>query len=394
MSGSIVDIKVPSLGESVVEAVVAKWCKNAGDRVKKDEVIAELETDKVTMEVVASEAGMIKEIVASPGTTVAIGALLGRIETGSVPSVEPVNSANSATISPNPLLDKVAASPAAERILFQNDIPPQSVVGTGKNGLITREDALASVDNKKEERTELAPKDKGRQRRVPMTKMRQAISSHLKSVQNEAAILTTFNEIDMSEVMRVRSEHQEIFEKKHGVKLGLMSFFVKSVVQALKEFPIINAVIDDEAKEIIHQDFYDIGVAVATDNGLVVPVIRGADGLSLADLEKRIVDLAGRARGNKLTMDDLSGGTFSITNGGIYGSLFSTPILNRGQSAILGMHNIVERPIVVAGEIVIRPMMYIALSYDHRLIDGKDAVRFLGKVKMMIEDIEAMILDL
>lgn len=387
---SKVEILVPVLGESVTEATVAKWHKNPGDLIKKDEVVVELETDKITLEVSAPEGGQLSAILCKTGDNVGVGAVLGSIDSSvSSAQVAPVVETKSDNSSKEkPLVTH--PSPAAQVILDSNSIDTSSVNGSGKDGRITKADAISATENQKKQPevaqqvTQPTQPKVGRDSRVKMTKLRQTISKRLKSVQNTAAILTTFNEVDMYEVMKLRSEHQEEFQKKHGVKLGFMSFFVKAVVSALQEFPIINAEVDGD--EIVYKHFYDIGIAVGTESGLVVPVLRNANELSLADIEKEISNLGKKARDGKLTMNDMSGGTFTITNGGTYGSLLSTPIINPPQSGILGMHNIVQRPVGLPnGEIALRPMMYIALSYDHRIIDGKEAVQFLVKVKSLIE---------
>ncbi len=387
---SKVEILVPALGESVTEATVAKWHKNTGDMVQKDEIVVELETDKITLEVSAPESGRLSEIFCKIGDNVGIGTILGSIDSSisNVVVATPQNIVQSqADITPK---NNNHPSPAAQVILDSNNIQTSTVNGTGKDGRITKFDAISAVNY---QQTEAIPQKLlsiaqqstvSRETRVKMTKLRQTISKRLKLVQNTAAILTTFNEIDMYEIMNLRSENQEEFQKKHGVKLGFMSFFVKAVVIALHEFPIINSEIDGD--DIVYKNFFDIGVAVGTENGLVVPVLRGVDLMSLADIEKTISNLGKKARDGKLTMSDISNGTFTITNGGTYGSLFSTPIINPPQSGILGMHNIVQRPVGLAsGEIALRPMMYVALSYDHRIIDGKEAVQFLIKIKNLIE---------
>lgn len=389
---SKVEILVPQLGESVTEATVAKWHKNPGDIVEKDEVVVELETDKITLEVSAPESGQLTEIFCKSGENVTVGAILATINS-SISSSEAAKPEPSAAIEAKTVMEEKPTvkhpSPAAQVILDTNNIDASIVSGTGKDGRITKSDALAAVPQgeKKAEnivKTAVVQSAVGRETRVSMTKLRQTISKRLKSVQNTAAILTTFNEVDMFEVMRLRSENQDEFQKKHGVKLGFMSFFVKAVVTALQEFPMINAEID--GNDIVYKHFFDIGIAVGTENGLVVPVLRNADSMSLADIEKEIGNLGKKARDGKLTMSDMTGGTFTITNGGTYGSLLSTPIINPPQSGILGMHNIVQRPIgLPSGEIALRPMMYVALSYDHRIIDGKEAVQFLVKVKNLIE---------
>lgn len=383
---SKVQIIVPALGESVTEATVAKWHKNIGDTVAKDDVVVELETDKITLEVSAPESGQIAEISTKSGNNVGIGAVLGVIDTSVAVEIKAVM---------QPIIEKQIhhPSPAAQVILNTNDISPQNVVGTGKNGRITKPDAIAAIPSQESHKAEVESTTIKSETKVPMSKLRQTIAKRLKLVQNTAAILTTFNEVNMFEVMRLRVEHQEEFTKKHGVKLGFMSFFVKAVTTALKEFPMINAEVRDD--ELVYKNFYDIGIAVGTENGLVVPVLRNADSLTLANIERTISDLGKRAREGKLTMNDMTGGTFTITNGGTYGSLLSTPIINPPQSGILGMHNIVQRPIgLPSGEIAIRPMMYTALSYDHRIIDGKEAVQFLVKIKQLIENPITMLLNI
>ncbi len=398
---SKVQIIVPALGESVTEATVAKWYKNNGEFVSKDEVVVELETDKVTLEVVAPEGGQLAEIISQTGSTVEIGAILGSIDTSvAAPAAAPTAQqpvAEKTSQETSQQTTKNYPSPAAQVILDSNNVKTADVIGTGKDGRITKEDAVKAVQTPKvdvPQNTQNVHKNQeGRETRVKMSRLRQTIAKRLKDVQNTAAILTTFNEIDMHEVMKLRSENQEEFQKKHNVKLGFMSFFVKAVVTALKEFPAVNAEIDGD--DIVYKNFYDIGIAVGTDSGLVVPVLRDADSLSLADIEKGIANLGKRARDGKLTMNDMTGGTFTITNGGTYGSLLSTPIINPPQSGILGMHNIVQRPVgLPGGEIALRPMMYIALSYDHRIIDGKEAVQFLVKVKQLVEKPVKMLIEI
>lgn len=395
---SKVQIIVPALGESVTEATVAKWYKNSGEFVSKDEVVVELETDKVTLEVVSPESGQLAEIISQTGSTVEIGAVLGSVDTSiAAPAAAPTAQQSVAEKTPPQTVEQTTKnypSPAAQVILDSNNVKTADVIGTGKDGRITKEDAVKAVQTPKPEVTQNVPKNQeGRETRVKMSRLRQTIAKRLKDVQNTAAILTTFNEIDMHEVMKLRSENQDEFQKKHNVKLGFMSFFVKAVVTALKEFPAVNAEIDGD--DIVYKNFYDIGIAVGTDSGLVVPVLRDADSLSLADIEKGIANLGKRARDGKLTMNDMTGGTFTITNGGTYGSLLSTPIINPPQSGILGMHNIVQRPVgLPSGEIVLRPMMYIALSYDHRIIDGKEAVQFLVKIKQLVEKPVKMLIEI
>jgi 2-oxoglutarate dehydrogenase E2 component (dihydrolipoamide succinyltransferase) len=395
---SKVQIIVPTLGESVTEATVAKWYKNSGEFVSKDEVVVELETDKVTLEVVAPEGGQLAEINSQTGSTVEIGGILGSIDTSvAAPAVTQQVAPEKTPEEPTQQTVKNYPSPAAQVILDSNNIKSSDVIGTGKDGRITKEDAVKAVQTPKAEVPQKSPEKidvrENRETRVKMSRLRQTIARRLKDVQNTAAILTTFNEIDMHEVMKLRSENQDEFQKKHNVKLGFMSFFVKAVVTALKEFPAVNAEIDGD--DIVYKNFYDIGIAVGTDSGLVVPVLRNADSLSLADIEKEIANLGKRARDGKLTMNDMTGGTFTITNGGTYGSLLSTPIINPPQSGILGMHNIVQRPVgLPSGEIALRPMMYIALSYDHRIIDGKEAVQFLVKVKQLVEKPVKMLIEI
>ncbi len=406
MAGEIV---VPSLGESVTEATVAKWFKQVGDAVAQDEPLLELETDKVTLEVNAPAGGKLKEIKIGEGKTVEVGALLGLIEVGaagaksapaamSSPVAAVVGKAEAQLHKPAiphpPTAPKPTSTPqnppAVRKLLEETGIPASSLQGSGKDGRITKGDVIAaqSQGTRHEAQGTSGPKEE----RVKMSKLRQVIARRLKESQNTAAILTTFNEIDMSNVMALRSEYKEAFEKKHGVRLGFMGFFIKAAVNALKEVPAVNAQIDGD--EIIYKNYYDIGVAVGTEQGLVVPVVRGCDQLSLAEIEKEIGRLAGKARDGALAMDDLTGGTFTISNGGVYGSLMSTPIINPPQSGILGMHKTEERPVAIKGQVVIRPMMYVALSYDHRIIDGKESVTFLVRIKEAMEDPRRLLLGL
>ena len=382
------DILVPALGESVSEATVARWTKKAGEAVKKDETLVELETDKVSLEVAAPADGTLAEIIAAEGASVGIGALLGRVTAGAAApaaKTEPAKAAPAKASAPAQTL-----SPAPARVMAEHNLDPASITGTGKDGRITKGDALAAAAAPAI--ATIAPKDTGpREERVKMTRLRQTIAKRLKDAQNTAAMLTTFNEVDMSGVMALRNQYKDAFEKRHGVKLGFMGFFVRACVTALKEIPAINAEID--GTDIVYKNHYDIGVAVGTDKGLVVPVVRDCDVKSLAEIEKEIGAVGKRARDGQLAIEDMQGGTFTITNGGVYGSLMSTPILNAPQSGILGMHNIVERPVAVSGQVVIRPMMYIALSYDHRIVDGKEAVTFLVRLKQMLEDPARMVLD-
>ena len=416
------DIMTPALGESVTEATVARWTKKAGDAVRKDEILVELETDKVSLEVAAPSDGTLSEISAEEGATVEPGAVLGKITEGAAapkgeakpapaaapaPAPEPVKAAAPAPApakapEPAPAPAKPAAAepvlaPSAQRVVAENKLDPAAIPGSGKDGRITKGDALAALDARAKAPPP-APAPAGpreiheREERVRMTRLRQTIARRLKEAQNSAAMLTTFNEVDMSAVMAMRAQYKDAFEKTHGVKLGFMSFFVRAVTHALKMVPAVNAEIDGQ--DLIYKNHYDIGVAVGTDRGLVVPVLRDADVLSLADIEKGIGALAKKARDGDLALEDLQGGTFSITNGGIYGSLMSTPILNAPQSGILGMHKIQDRPMAVGGQVVIRPMMYLALSYDHRVVDGQGAVTFLVHVKEAIEDPQRLLLDL
>jgi len=403
MAGEIV---VPSLGESVTEATVAKWFKKVGDAVKQDEPLLELETDKVTLEVNAPAGGMLKEINIGEGKTVEVGTLLGLIEVGAAGAASPQKpeagsqkpeTPSTKSQAPSTTAAQPQSGPAARKLLEETGIPAASIQGTGKDGRVTKGDVLEASSGKKD--TAPIPSTVNRQpstakpeERVKMSKLRQVIAKRLKDSQNTAAILTTFNEIDMSNVMALRSEYKDAFEKKHGVKLGFMGFFVKAAVNALKEIPGVNAQIDGD--EIIYKNYYDIGVAVGTEQGLVVPVVRGCDQLSLAEIEKEIGRLAGKAREGTLSMGDLTGGTFTISNGGVYGSLMGTPIINPPQSGILGMHKTEERPVAVKGQVVIRPMMYVALSYDHRIVDGKESVTFLVRVKEAIEDPRRLLLGL
>ncbi len=417
------EIRVPTLGESVTEATVGQWLKKVGDAVKADEPLVELETDKVTLEVPAPTAGVITSIEAKDGTTVGIGALLGSINPDAAAAKAAPAPAPAATSKPDvktattraigagaeetaprapagqPAAGANGASPAAKKILAEKNIAPASVAGTGKEGRVTKADALSaqiaaapSPATPAAMRAPSLPDDAAREERVRMSRLRQTIARRLKDAQNTAAMLTTFNEVDMSKVMALRTEYRELFEKKHGVKLGFMGFFVKACIQALKEIPAVNAEIDGQ--DIVYKNYYHIGIAVGTDKGLVVPVVREADYLSLADIEKTIASYGKRARDGELKIEEMQGGTFTITNGGIYGSLMSTPILNAPQSGILGMHKIQERPVVVDGKVEVRPMMYLALSYDHRIVDGREAVTFLVRVKEGLEDPQRMVLDL
>ncbi len=403
------EIRVPTLGESVSEATIGKWFKKPGDAVKADEPLLELETDKVTLEVNAPAAGVLAEIVAKDGDTVGVGALLGSIAAGSgAAATAPAAAAAPAPAAPAPAPAAAPApvaaaashdhGPAVSRIAAESGINPASVAASGKDGRVTKGDMLAAVAAGPAVSAPVAMRapspadDASREERVKMTKLRQTIARRLKEAQNTSAMLTTFNEVDMTEVMALRNKYKDIFEKKHGNKLGFMGFFVKACVQALKELPAVNAEID--GTDLVYKNYYHIGIAVGTDKGLVVPVVREADQLSISGVEKTIADFGKRARDGQLKIDEMQGGTFTITNGGIYGSLMSTPILNAPQSGILGMHKIQDRPMVVAGKIEVRPMMYLALSYDHRIVDGKEAVTFLVRVKDALEDPARLVLDL
>ncbi len=423
------EIKVPPLGESVSEASVARWLKNAGDVVRADELLVELETDKVTLEVTAPAAGVLNEIMKPVGSTVEAGQILGKISVGEV--AEDAARAFSAPEQERVEVIEVIVkeervgnettvadfmAPSARRIVEENRLDPEKIPGTGKDGRITKGDVLDYLQSAKEMpeqssdrilREVVQPQVESpkpivaptvissgtrAEERVRMTRLRQRIAERLKHAQNTAAILTTFNEIDMSAVFNLRKKYKDSFEKKHGVRLGFMSFFVKAAIQALKEVPVINAEIDGE--DIIYKNYYDIGVAVSAPQGLVVPVIRDADQKSFAQLEKEIADLGQKARDGKLTIEEMLGGTFTISNGGVFGSLMATPILNPPQSGILGMHKVEERPVAIEGRVEIRPMMYVALSYDHRLIDGRESVTFLVRVKEYVENPERLLLDI
>jgi 2-oxoglutarate dehydrogenase E2 component (dihydrolipoamide succinyltransferase) len=397
-----IDIKVPAMGESVSEATVARWFKNEGDAVSRDEPLLELETDKVTVEVPAPADGALASISAKPGAVVQVGAVLGAINEGAAGKSTPVVTSNPNAVAPKPEAVPAPAvapqMPSVRRIAEESGIDPARVAGSGKGGRVTKADMLAELEARaaKPAPTMAAPpaprSRDAREERVTMSRLRKTIALRLKESQNTAAMLTTFNEVDMSAVMQLRAQYKDIFEKKHGVRLGFMGFFVKAVIEALHEFPAVNAEI--EGDDIVYKNYYDIGVAVSTERGLVVPVVREADELSLAEIEKAIHDLGTRARDNRLKIEELQGGTFSITNGGVFGSLLSTPILNAPQSGILGMHKIQNRPIADGEAVVIRPMMYLALSYDHRLVDGREAVSFLVRVKECLEDPRRLLLEL
>jgi 2-oxoglutarate dehydrogenase E2 component (dihydrolipoamide succinyltransferase) len=395
------EIRVPTLGESVSEATIGKWFKKPGDAVKADEPLLELETDKVTLEVNAPAAGTLAEIVAKDGETVGVGALLGSIAAGGAGAAAPAPKVEAPKAAPAPAAaTAMPPAPSAAKMMAETGVSVET--GSGKRGQVLKEDVLRAMSAPAAAhapaaapaapRAASAPTDASREERVKMSKLRQTIARRLKESQNTAAMLTTFNEVDMSAVMALRNQYKDLFEKKHGVKLGFMSFFVKACTQALKELPGVNAEID--GTDIIYKNYYHVGIAVGTEKGLVVPVLRDADHLGLAGIEKSIADFGKRARDGQLKIEEMSGGTFTITNGGIYGSLMSTPILNAPQSGILGMHKIQERPVVVGGQVVVRPMMYLALSYDHRIVDGKEAVTFLVRVKECLEDPARLVMDL
>lgn len=402
-----VEIVVPALGESVQEATVAKWLKKVGDSIAVDEPLVELETDKVTLEVNAKSAGVLKEIKVQTGSNVAVGAVLGSIGEGAGAAAAPKAAKADAPAKTEPKAVQAAAkpvsndsflSPAVRKLVDDKKVDTTGIAGTGKDGRLTKGDVLEALNKAPAAPAAKAPAvpsgprtHADREERVRMTRLRQRVAERLKDAQNTAAMLTTFNEVDMTHVMALRTQYKDSFEKKHGTKLGFMSFFVKAAVQALKDFPAVNAEID--GTDIVYKNYYDIGVAVSAPTGLIVPVLREAEAKGFAQIEKEIVDLGTRARDGKLALEELSGGTFTITNGGIFGSLMSTPILNPPQSGILGMHKIQERPIAVNGQVVIRPMMYLALSYDHRIVDGKEAVSFLVRIKDAIEDPQRLLLD-
>ncbi|AZO04103.1 MULTISPECIES: 2-oxoglutarate dehydrogenase complex dihydrolipoyllysine-residue succinyltransferase [unclassified Mesorhizobium] len=421
------EIRVPTLGESVTEATVGKWFKKVGDAIAADEPLVELETDKVTVEVPAAGAGTLAEITVKEGETVNVGALLGSISAGGgAPATKPQAVAQASGPDAASSVKQAAAetakiagdngpieprtmppAPAAAKLIAEHNLSVDQLSGSGKRGQVLKGDVLDAIakgaPSQPAETPKAAPapvvarapssaEDAPREERVRMTKLRQTIARRLKEAQSTAAMLTTFNEVDMSAVMALRAKYKDVFEKKHGVKLGFMGFFTKAVTHALKEIPAVNAEID--GTDIIYKNFAHVGVAVGTDKGLVVPVVRDADQMSIAEIEKEIGRLGLAARDGKLSVADMQGGTFTISNGGVYGSLMSTPILNAPQSGILGMHKIQDRPMVVGGQIVIRPMMYLALSYDHRIVDGKEAVTFLVRVKESLEDPERLVLDL
>ena len=415
-----VDIKVPALGESVTEAEVAKWYKQVGDAVEADEPLVELETDKVTLEVNAPAAGILAEILAGEGAEVEVGAVLGRIdETGAGVAAAPARAAPEPEPEPAPEPAAPPLSPAVRKLVVEHDLDPAAIEGTGKDGRLLKADVEAyltarAASEEKAVAPEPAPDpepvapapaapkpaakpapappraDDEREVRVRMSRLRRRIAERLKEAQNSAAMLTTFNDADMSAILDLRKRYRESFEKRHGVRLGFMSFFVKACIEALKEIPAVNAEIDGD--DIVYKNYYDIGVAVGTEQGLVVPILRDADDLSFAEIERTIGELGVKARDGALSMAELTGGTFTISNGGVYGSMLSTPILNPPQSGILGMHRIEQRPVARDGQVVIRPMMYLALSYDHRIVDGREAVTFLVRVKESLEDPERLLI--
>ena len=402
------EIKVPTLGESVTEATVGEWFKNEGDAVARDEPLVALETDKVTIEVPAPAAGMLEKINVQDGETVEVGALLGMLAEGAAgkaaPAAAPAAAEKPGAAKPEAPAPAKASdmppAPSAAKLMEEKGVSAAAIDGSGKRGQVLKGDVLDALSRAPEPAQEApaaprapsAPDDEAREERVKMTRLRQTIARRLKEAQNSAAMLTTFNDVDMGAVMALRKTYRDTFEKKHGVRLGFMGFFVKACVHALKDIPAVNAEIDGD--ELVYKNYYHVGVAVGTDKGLVVPVIRDAQDLSLADIEKTVNDFGRRARDGQLTIEEMQGGTFTISNGGVYGSLLSTPILNAPQSGILGMHRIEEKPVVRGGEIVVRPIMYLALSYDHRIVDGREAVTFLVRVKEAIEDPQRLLLDL
>jgi 2-oxoglutarate dehydrogenase E2 component (dihydrolipoamide succinyltransferase) len=427
-----IEIKVPALGESVTEATVGQWRKKPGEAVKVDEPLVELETDKVTVEVPAPVAGVLADIKVAQGVTVGIGSVLGSISEGAAAAAQPAAPAQPAAAPPPPKAPEAASlkaalaavgtgnggmppTPAARRVMEEKGLSEADVQGSGRRGQVLKEDAMAAAGAAvpaevprsaptalrpattapvpvTQMRAPSPPNDAAREERVHMTRLRQTIARRLKDAQNTAAMLTTFNDVDMSAIMKLRSEYKDLFEKRHHVRLGFMGFFVKACIQALREIPAVNAEIDGD--DIVYKNYYHIGVAVSTERGLVVPVVREADRMSLAEIEQAIGDFGRRARDGKLSIEEMQGGTFSITNGGVFGSLLSTPILNAPQSGILGMHRIEERAVVRNGQIVARPMMHLALSYDHRIVDGREAVTFLVRVKECLEDPQRFVLDL
>ena len=411
------EIRVPTLGESVTEATIAQWYKKPGDAVAIDEPLCELETDKVTIEVPAQSAGVLAEVTVAEGETVEVGALLGSIGEGTgkenatentAPPAETAPAASAeptpAAAAPAPIGEASALSPAVRRVVEEHGLDPAQITGTGKDGRLTKQDAMAAASAPAASApvATAAPVNQSvnqpgtqmgvREERVKMTRLRKTIAARLKESQNTAAQLTTFNEVDMGALMQLRRDYKDLFEQKYGARLGFMSFFARACVTALREIPAVNAEIADD--EIIYKNFINMGVAVGTEKGLVVPVIRDVQDMGLADIELAVAEMGRKARDGKLSLEDLQGGTFTMSNGGVYGSLMSTPILNMPQSGILGMHKIQDRPVVVNGEVAVRPMMYLALSYDHRIVDGKEAVTFLVRVKECLENPERMLLDI
>ena len=426
------DVKVPALGESITEGTLAQWLKKAGDSVAADEPIASLETDKVTVDVPSPVAGVLTETVANEGETVQVGAVIARIDESGKAAAAPAEKAVETTAAAAPATAETPApreeapvesepdhittlSPAVRRAVLEHHVDPSQIKGTGKDGRITKDDVLAAAKEKDTgspaEAGAQAPQAKApapeqkapspgprpspgdrKEERVKMSRLRQTVAKRLKEAQNTAAMLTTFNDVDMSAVMEARNRYKDLFEKKHGIRLGFMSFFVKAVALAVRDVPAVNGSI--EGDEIVYHDYLDVSIAVSAPKGLVVPVIRNAQAMSFADIEKTIAEYGKKAKEGTLTIDEMQGGTFTISNGGVFGSLLSTPILNPPQSGVLGMHRIEERPVVVNGEVVIRPMMYLALSYDHRLVDGREAVTFLVRVKEAIEDPTRLLIDL
>jgi 2-oxoglutarate dehydrogenase E2 component (dihydrolipoamide succinyltransferase) len=398
-----IEVRVPQLPESVADATLVSWHKKPGDRVARDENLVDLETDKVVLEVPAPVAGVLKDITLKDGATVTSGQILATIEEGAaaspaspapVPAASAATPAAPATSAPSAPASSASAklSPAAKRVAEENKVDPKTITGSGRDGRVSKSDVVNYLSTK--EPAQIVPTPSARaaraEQRVPMTRLRARIAERMVQAQATQALLTSFNEVDLKAVNELRSRYKEPFEKQHGVKLGFMSFFTKACVEALKKFPSVNASVD--GNDIMYHEYFDIGVAVSTDRGLIVPILRDADQLSFADIEKSIANFATRARTGSITIEELTGGTFTITNGGVFGSLLSTPIVNSPQSAILGMHKIQDRPVVIDGEIVVRPMMYVALTYDHRLIDGREAVQFLVTVKQCLEDPARMVL--
>lgn len=399
-----IEIKVPDLPESVADATIATWHKQPGDRVERDEVIVDIETDKVVLEVPAPEAGVLESIVEDAGATVLGQQVIGKLKKGAVAGEETKEKpASSEDAKADAKAENDDLSPAVRRLVAEHNIDVSKVSGSGKGGRITKEDVEAVIKDGGKAKTadkpaavktqdlELVRPDERDEKRVPMTRLRKRVAERLLEAKNTTAMLTTFNEVNMKPIMELRKQYQDIFEKRHGIRLGFMSFYVKAVVESLKRFPEVNASIDGE--DIVYHNFFDVSIAVSTPRGLVTPVLRDCDRLSLADIEKGIKELAIKGRDGKLTVDELSGGNFTITNGGVFGSLMSTPIINPPQSAILGMHKIQDRPMAVDGKVEILPMMYLALSYDHRLIDGRESVSFLVSIKELLEDPTRLLLD-